>query len=66
MLMEYALEFADTEFSGFIFNSPFLDWGQLSGQLVEYVKDKEHAEAQGQPNSSPAPCSNHYIKLHII
>lgn len=34
VMLDYALEFTDTQFSGFIFNSPFLDWGYAAGQMI--------------------------------
>lgn len=36
--LDFALEFTDTQFSGFIFNSPFLDWGVAGGQLISHSK----------------------------
>lgn len=34
VMLNYALEFTDSQFSGFIFNSPFLDWGYTAGQMI--------------------------------
>jgi hypothetical protein len=41
VMLDYALEFTDSQFSGFIFNSPFLDWGYAAGQLINHNSPKD-------------------------
>jgi hypothetical protein len=37
VLLNYLMEKGDDAFDGFLFNSPFLDWGFVGGDLVELV-----------------------------
>jgi alpha-beta hydrolase superfamily lysophospholipase len=37
ILTNYLMEYGDTAFDGFIFNSPFLDWGFVGGDMVEFA-----------------------------
>jgi len=37
ILLDYLMEFGDGDFSGFVFNSPFLDWGWVGGSLAKMV-----------------------------
>jgi hypothetical protein len=37
LLLNYVIEKGDAAFDGFIFNSPFLDWGFVGGNAVEVV-----------------------------
>ncbi len=37
VLLNYLIENGDEHFDGFLFNSPFLDWGFVGGDLVELV-----------------------------
>lgn len=37
VLLNYLVEKGDDAFDGFIFNSPFLDWGFVGGDMVEFV-----------------------------
>ena len=49
VLLEYALEFTDSEFSGFVFNSPFLDWGYIAGQLININMVDKNKEGISHP-----------------
>jgi len=35
VLLNYLMNYGDADFDGFIFNSPFLDWGFVGGDLAE-------------------------------
>ncbi|KAL3940367.1 MAG: hypothetical protein SGBAC_005095, partial [Bacillariaceae sp.] len=37
VLLNYLMEVGDEAFDGFLFNSPFLDWGFVGGDMVEFV-----------------------------
>lgn len=37
ILANYIMEYGDAAFEGFIFNSPFLDWGFVGGDMVEFA-----------------------------
>jgi hypothetical protein len=37
ILLNYLMEVGDEAFDGFLFNSPFLDWGFVGGDMVEFV-----------------------------
>jgi alpha-beta hydrolase superfamily lysophospholipase len=37
VLVNYIMEYGDAAFDGFIFNSPFLDWGFVGGDMVEFA-----------------------------
>eukprot|EP00977_Amphora_coffeiformis_P005443 scaffold1162_cov170-Amphora_coffeaeformis.AAC.1 len=37
VLLNYLMTFGDAAFDGFLFNSPFLDWGFVGGDMVEFV-----------------------------
>jgi len=36
VLINYLIERGDGDFDGFIFNSPFLDWGFVGGDMIEF------------------------------
>ncbi|KAG7348161.1 hypothetical protein IV203_016866 [Nitzschia inconspicua] len=36
ILLNYLMDIGDEAFDGFIFNSPFLDWGFVGGDMVEF------------------------------
>lgn len=42
VLLNYLMEKGDDAFDGFLFNSPFLDWGFVGGDLVELVLENTH------------------------
>jgi len=42
VLLNYLMEKGDGAFDGFIFNSPFLDWGFVGGDLIEVVLENTH------------------------
>ena len=48
VLLDYLLTKGDDDFDGFVFNSPFLDWGFVGGDLAETVLENvgllEHIE----------------------
>ena len=37
ILLNYLMEYNDVGFTGFVFNSPFLDWGYVGGDMIELV-----------------------------
>lgn len=37
VLLNYVMEKGDAAFDAFVFNSPFLDWGHVGGDLCEFV-----------------------------
>jgi len=37
ILLSYLMEHGDADFSGFCFNSPFLDWGWVGGSLIKFA-----------------------------
>lgn len=37
ILLDYVMHHGDQDFAGFIFNSPFLDWGYVGGALAKMV-----------------------------
>ena len=37
ILLNYLMDCGDDGFTGFVFNSPFLDWGYVGGDMVELV-----------------------------
>jgi predicted alpha/beta hydrolase family esterase len=37
VLINYLMKKGDADFDGFIFNSPFLDWGFVGGDAVEFI-----------------------------
>jgi alpha-beta hydrolase superfamily lysophospholipase len=37
ILLNYLMRHGDTAFDGFVFNSPFLDWGYVGGDMAEFV-----------------------------
>ena len=37
ILLNYLMEKGDDAFDGFLFNSPFLDWGHVGGDVAEFV-----------------------------
>ena len=37
ILLNYLMQHGDKAFDGFIFNSPFLDWGFVGGDMVEFA-----------------------------
>lgn len=40
VLVNYLIKKGDDAFDGFIFNSPFLDWGHLGGEFIEFAMTK--------------------------
>jgi alpha-beta hydrolase superfamily lysophospholipase len=42
VLLNYLMEKGDDAFDGFLFNSPFLDWGYVGGDLVELLLKNTH------------------------
>jgi alpha-beta hydrolase superfamily lysophospholipase len=40
ILLNYLMESGDEDFDGFLFNSPFLDWGFVGGDMVEFALEK--------------------------
>jgi hypothetical protein len=45
VLLNYMMEKGDTALDAFVFNSPFLDWGHVGGDLCEFVL--EHTDILG-------------------
>eukprot|EP00923_Selenidium_pygospionis_P005325 GHVN01008935.1.p1 GENE.GHVN01008935.1~~GHVN01008935.1.p1 ORF type:complete len:545 (+),score=53.16 GHVN01008935.1:321-1955(+) len=37
ILLDYLIDRGDKDFNGFIFNSPFMDWGHVGGSFIEWI-----------------------------